>query len=59
MRIAFAQSYFAVQTRKQELIEDRIRLIERLNAREKLKESEKSCLKISMSEEWMMLALEE
>ena len=39
--IAIAQSYFAVQTRKQELIEDRIRLIERLNAREKLKESEK------------------
>ena len=39
--IAFAQSYFAVQTRKQELIEDRIRLIERLNAGEKLKESEK------------------
>lgn len=39
--IAFAQNYFAVQTRKQELIEDRIRLIERLNAREKLKESEK------------------
>ncbi len=36
--IAFAQSYFAVQTRKQEIIEDRIRLIERLNAREKLKE---------------------
>jgi len=39
--ISFAQSYFAVQTRKQEVIEDRIRLIERLNAREKLKESEK------------------
>lgn len=39
--IAFAQSYFAVQTRKQELIEDRIRLIERMEAREKLKESEK------------------
>ena len=32
---------FCGQTRKQELIEDRIRLIERLNAREKLKESEK------------------
>lgn len=32
--IAFAQSYFAVQTRKQEVIEDRVRLIERLNARE-------------------------
>lgn len=27
--IAFAQSYFAVQTRKQELIEERISLIER------------------------------
>lgn len=39
--IAFAQSYFAVQTRKQELIEDRIKLFERLEAREKLKESEK------------------
>jgi DNA-damage-inducible protein D len=39
--IAFAQSYFAVQTRKQELIEDRIKLLERLNAREKLRESEK------------------
>lgn len=39
--IAFAQSYFAVQTRKQEIIEDRIKFIERLNARDKLKESEK------------------
>lgn len=39
--IAFAQSYFAVQTRKQELIEERIRLAERLNVRRKLKESEK------------------
>ena len=39
--IAFAQSYFAVQTRKQELIEDRINLIERITARERLRESEK------------------
>lgn len=39
--IAFAQSYFAVQTRKQELIEERIALIKRTQAREKLKESEK------------------
>ena len=39
--IAFAQSYFAVQTRKQEIIEDRIKLIERIEARDKLKESEK------------------
>lgn len=40
--IAFAQSYFAVQTRKQELIEDRLRLQARLDAREKLRESEKT-----------------
>lgn len=40
-QIAFAQSYFAVQTRKQELIEERIAYMERAEAREKLKESEK------------------
>jgi DNA-damage-inducible protein D len=40
--IAFAQSYFAVQTRKQELIEERMRLQARLGAREKLKASEKT-----------------
>ncbi|MBS3873746.1 MAG: DNA damage-inducible protein D [Firmicutes bacterium] len=39
--IAFAQSYFALQTRKQELIEDRMKLIVRMDARERLKESEK------------------
>ena len=39
--IAFAQSYFAVQTRKQEVIEERIAYIERTQARERLKESEK------------------
>ena len=39
--IAFAQSYFAVQTRKQELIEERISLIERIGARGRLRESEK------------------
>ena len=39
--IAFAQSYFAVQTRKQELIEERIAYIERTQARDRLKESEK------------------
>lgn len=32
-QIAFAQSYFAVQTRKQELIEERISYIERTEAR--------------------------
>lgn len=40
--IAFAQSYFAVQTRKQELIEDRMQLQDRLDARERLRESEKT-----------------
>jgi DNA-damage-inducible protein D len=35
-QIAFAQSYFAIQTRKQELLEERIQLMERLYAREKL-----------------------
>ncbi|RJX31560.1 MAG: DNA damage-inducible protein D [Oxalobacter sp.] len=41
-QIAFAQSYFATQTRKQELIEDRMRLQARLDARERLRESEKT-----------------
>ena len=40
--IAFAQSYFAVQTRKQELIEDRMRLQARLDARGRLREAEKA-----------------
>ncbi|RED91374.1 DNA damage-inducible protein D [Marinoscillum furvescens] len=39
--IAFAQNYFAVQTRKSELIEQRIKDWERLQAREKLSLSEK------------------
>ena len=38
--IAFAQSYFALQTRKQELIEEQLNLQDRMQAREKLKESE-------------------
>src|SRR3954471_14123059 len=39
--VAFAQTYFAVQTRRQEMIESRLRDQERLNARRKLSESEK------------------
>jgi len=39
--IAFAQSYFALQTRKQEVLEERIKLQERLQARAKLTETEK------------------
>lgn len=34
--IAFAQTYFAVQTRKQEIIEQRLDEAERLSARKKL-----------------------
>lgn len=39
--IAFAQSYFALQTRKAELIEERLNLLSRLETRDKLKVSEK------------------
>jgi DNA-damage-inducible protein D len=39
-QIAFAQSYFALQTRKQEVLEERIHLMERLQAREKLAAAE-------------------
>jgi DNA-damage-inducible protein D len=55
VQIAFAQSYFALQTRKQEHIEDRLTLMEHLQAREKLLATEtelsKNCLpkKISKS----------
>ena len=44
--IAFAQTYFAVQTRKQEIIEERIKLMNRLEVRGKLRESEKQMSKI-------------
>lgn len=40
-QIAFAQTYFAVQTRKQELIEQRLAEAERISARQKLTRSEK------------------
>ena len=40
-QIAFAQTYFAVQTRKAELIEQRILEVERVQARAKLQETEK------------------
>ena len=40
-QIAFAQTYFAIQTRKAELIEQRLLEIERVRARTKLQETEK------------------
>jgi DNA-damage-inducible protein D len=39
--VAFAQTYFAVQTRKQEIIEQRLLDVARVSAREKLSKSEK------------------
>lgn len=39
--VAFAQSYFAVQTRKAELIEERINYVARLESRDRLRASEK------------------
>ena len=39
--IAFAQTYFATQTRKLELIQQRIKDLERIEARHKLQETEK------------------
>ena len=45
-QIAFAQSYFAIQARKQELIEQRIALQERFEARNKLIASETELSKI-------------
>lgn len=44
--VAFAQTYFAVQTRKQELIEKRLLDVERVSAREKLSQSEKKLSQI-------------
>jgi len=40
--IAFAMTYFAVQTRKQEIVEQRLAQLERLHAREKLSTSERT-----------------
>ncbi|MEN9918241.1 MAG: hypothetical protein RL662_677 [Bacteroidota bacterium] len=40
-KIAFAQSYFAIQTRKAELIEERLLLLSRLETRNRLRASEK------------------
>jgi DNA-damage-inducible protein D len=45
-QIAFAQSYFAFQTRKQELLEERIQLNERIQARDKLAVTESELSKI-------------
>ena len=47
--IAFAQTYFAIQTRRAELIEKRLADVERLQARKKLTVSEKDSCKNSVT----------
>lgn len=44
--IAFAQTYFAIQTRKFELIQEKLALQERILARKKLSETEKELSKV-------------
>lgn len=46
VEIAFAQTYFAVQTRKAELIEQRLLEAERVSARKKLTDTEKELSKV-------------
>jgi DNA-damage-inducible protein D len=50
--IAFAQTYFAVQTRKQEIIEQRLLDVARVSAREKLSNSEKKLSAIIYERAW-------
>ncbi len=55
--IAFAQTYFAVQTRKQEIIEQRLLDVARVSAREKLSKSEKKFPVSFTKEMWMKKVL--
>lgn len=45
-KIAFAQTYFAIQTRRAELIEQRLLATERVSARNKLAQTEKELSKV-------------
>jgi DNA-damage-inducible protein D len=55
--VAFAQTYFAVQSRKQEIIEQRLLEIERVNARGKLSKSDKKLAGYYLKEELIMQVL--
>jgi len=50
--IAFAQTYFAMQTRKAELIEQKILEYERVQAREKLKGTERELSQVIYEQTW-------
>ncbi len=56
--VAFAQTYFAVQTRKQEIIEKRLLDIARVTARDKLSKSEKKLSGIITKEGLMIKVLQ-
>lgn len=56
-QIAFAQTYFAVQTRRAELVEQRLLETERVKARAKLQETEKSYPVFCTKEVWTARAL--
>ena len=53
-QIAFAQTYFAIQTRKAELVELRLLETERVKARTKLQETEKNYRGYYMNEGLMI-----
>ena len=50
--IAFAQTYFAMQTRQAELIAERIAELERIKARKKLSETEKELSSVIYRQTW-------
>ena len=50
-----AQTYFAVQTRKQETIEKRLLDVERVTAREKLSKSEKKLIASYTHGHWLLI----
>ena len=51
--IAFAQNYFAVQTRRAELVEQRLLEFERVKAREKLSQTENNFQEFCLNGEWI------
>lgn len=55
--ISFAQNYFAVQTRRAEIVEQRLLEYERVKAREKLSQTEKNYLPFYTNEGWIAKAL--
>jgi len=56
--IAFAQNYFAVQTRKAEIVEKRYLDYERVKAREKLSQTEKQIAEFYTNGELIIMALQ-